>query len=339
MLAKSDLLTWLAALSAEFKVIGAVSDGGAPPAWRKLETGDTPVLDNLRWVMPPKEQVLPGYEPLFTYCARKGEEKITSAVPAEEPTLMFGLRPCDARSFAVLDATYLDGRFSDPYYAARRAGMTTVAYVCESKRWSCFCSSVGDPVEWVKACDLAITEAGEDAWIVTAFTGKGEKLLEAGGCMSAATEAACASRDAIWEDLARANEHFDAQAVAKAVDWEEPVWAEIAERCTGCGICSYLCPTCTCFDIQDEVCPGGAIERYRVRDSCQFCDFTKMGHGHNPRPGKKERVRQRLSHKFKYMPERSGISGCVGCGRCIHLCPVNTDTRKIIAEVMGVHGQ
>lgn len=339
ILKKSDLAKWLAALSAEFRVIAPVADGEAPPAFREIGPEDVPVLDNIRWVVPAKEYVLPRYEPLFTFSGAKGEEVIIPSVPRDEPTLMFGLRPCDARSFAVLDAIYLDGRFSDPYYAARRASMTLVAYVCESKRWSCFCSSVGDPVEWVKACDLAITDVGDDGWLISAFTERGEKLLEAGGCLLPADESALAARDKAFERLAGDGERFDTQALAKAVDWEEPIWAAIAERCTGCGICSYLCPTCSCFDIQDEERPGGSIERFRVRDTCQFCDFTKMGHGHNPRPGKTERVRQRLSHKFKYLPERSGISGCVGCGRCIHLCPVGTDTRQVIVEVMGVRDQ
>jgi len=191
-------------------------------------------------------------------------------------------------------------------------------------------------VEWSLAADVALTDVG-DGYLASANTSAGEELL---GCPAFREPSAddLARRDVVWNALREAAEPFDPEAVAAAVDWEEPAWDAVAEKCIGCGVCSFLCPTCTCFDIQDETIGGGRVERFRVRDTCQFCDFTKMGHGHNPRPSRRERVRQRISHKFKYIVRQCGICGCVGCGRCVELCPVNADLRGVLSEIVKENG-
>jgi len=331
IIAKKKFKEWLKELSGEFALVGPIRQEEGPPIFTEVASDADLVLDNRGWEMPPKEYLLPRCETLFTFDTKKGEEKVESAVPEPKRTLMIGLRPCDLRSLAVLDAVYLEGQFKDPYYASRRANTVTMAYICESKRWSCFCSSVGDPIEWVKAGDLALTDVG-DSYLITAFDDGGTGLLKS-SLLDKPTEAQLAERDRIWDALRESSERFDPDVVAKAVDWDEAVWDEIARKCLGCGICSYLCPTCTCFDIQDDVLEDGKVERFRVRDTCQFCHFTKMSAGHNPRPTKKERARQRISHKFRYTMETCGILSCTGCGRCVELCPVNIDIRRVITEV------
>jgi ferredoxin len=106
-------------------------------------------------------------------------------------------------------------------------------------------------------------------------------------------------------------------------------WEELTVRCLGCGSCTYLCPTCHCFDIADEARLYKG-RRIRTWDSCQFPLFTKHASGHNPRRNKKERLRQRFMHKFSYAVENTGTALCVGCGRCIAGCPVNLDIRDVI---------
>ena len=134
--------------------------------------------------------------------------------------------------------------------------------------------------------------------------------------------------------LALPKKSFAGKDISKKVDWEDPIWAEMAQKCLGCAVCSYMCPSCSCFDIQDET-TGSTIERYRCRDTCQFTDFTLMGAGHNPRPEKKMRVRQRVMHKFKYQMEQFQMLGCTGCGRCVENCPVNIDLRAVLERVAG----
>ena len=100
------------------------------------------------------------------------------------------------------------------------------------------------------------------------------------------------------------------------------VWVEQSLRCLGCGACAFVCPTCSCFDIQDERQRYGGV-RLRCWDSCGFGLFTLHASGHNPRAKQSERWRQRVMHKFSYQPERLGLLGCVGCGRCSRTCPAD----------------
>ena len=332
VIAKKKFKGWLKELAGELALVGPVRQEEGPPVFEEAAPDADFVLDNREWVMSPKECVLPRCETLFVFETAKGEEKVESAVTTPKRTLMLGLRPCDLRALTVLDNVYLDGQFKDPYYASRRANTITMSYICESKRWSCFCTLVGEPVEWIKGGDLALTDVG-DSYIVTAFSDTGITLLKS-DLLETPNEEQIAERDQVWSRLAEAPEHLDSDKVAEAVDWNEAAWDEIAQKCVGCGICSYMCPTCTCFDIEDEVLEGGKVERFRVRDTCQFCHFTRMSAGHNPRPSRKERARQRLSHKFKYTMQTYGILSCTGCGRCVELCPVNIDIRRVISEVM-----
>jgi ferredoxin len=120
--------------------------------------------------------------------------------------------------------------------------------------------------------------------------------------------------------------------------YEADFWDDIAFSCINCGTCTYLCPTCWCFDIQDEVHGKHGI-RERNWDSCMFPLFTLHGSGHNPRGQKVQRVRQRFMHKLKYYVDKYGDGiQCVGCGRCIQYCPVNIDIRKV-CQLMNRFGQ
>ena len=124
-------------------------------------------------------------------------------------------------------------------------------------------------------------------------------------------------------------------ALKKSLDnlFEDPLWNKLAEKCLGCGICTYLCPACHCFDILDEEAgPDG--KRIRIWDSCQFPLFTLQTSGFNPRPKVKERFRQRIMHKFSYLVDEHGVFGCSGCGRCVTACPVNLDIRQALNDIL-----
>ena len=119
--------------------------------------------------------------------------------------------------------------------------------------------------------------------------------------------------------------------------FEEEVWETITNNCLGCGACTYLCPTCHCFDITDEINGSGEGIRLRSWDSCQYSLFTKHASGHNPRVNKKQRMRQRIMHKFSYTVEKNEAIFCVGCGRCVHHCPVNLDIRDMLTTLNALY--
>ncbi|MCL0060455.1 4Fe-4S dicluster domain-containing protein, partial [Dehalococcoidia bacterium] len=114
---------------------------------------------------------------------------------------------------------------------------------------------------------------------------------------------------------------------------DEEYWEKVAAKCIGCGICTFLCPTCHCFDISDEMVKKQGA-RFRCWDSCAFPLYTKMPM-ENPREEKWQRVRQKVCHKFEFHPMSFDVIACTGCGRCIRLCPVNWDICQTLAQLPG----
>lgn len=116
--------------------------------------------------------------------------------------------------------------------------------------------------------------------------------------------------------------------------FNSPKWQELYQSCLGCGTCTFVCPTCQCYDIRDYD-TGHGIIRYRCWDSCMYKDFTMMAHGTN-RKTQMERFRQRFMHKLSYFPiNNDGEFGCVGCGRCISKCPISMNITKVIKALGG----
>jgi ferredoxin len=165
------------------------------------------------------------------------------------------------------------------------------------------------------------------------ITDKGAALVESLTLEDATEDAVAKAREECKPPDPRS---VDCTNIVKALDerWKDDAfWDSIANRCLSCGICVFLCPTCHCFDIQDTVCHEKGA-RCRVWDTCQFAAYTQHAGGHNPRPEKLNRTRNRVAHKFNYIPKNfDGMFGCVGCGRCITYCPVNIDLVEILTEV------
>ncbi len=243
---------------------------------------------------------------------------------------MLGAWLPDAQAIQVLDRVFLDSNFVDPYYARRRENLTLVAVIPAEMRWSWFCGSVDDVETWKANVDAVMYDLG-DRFYFESTSEKGAALVE-GAFFTDPSEADTARKDELWDEFKNTGAlPFAGKALYENLAWDDPIWAEIAEKCIGCGMCSYMCPSCSCFDIQDETC-GACVERYRCRDTCQFEDFTLMGHGHNPRNNQVPRSRQRLLHKFMYQHQQFGVVGCTGCGRCVELCPVNVDIREVLTK-------
>jgi ferredoxin len=256
------------------------------------------------------------------------EQQVAEARAEARPTVLLGVRPCEARSLTLLDRVFLGADYRDPYYAVRREATTVVVLACAAAAPTCFCTSVGGGPADRAGADLLLTDVG-DAFLVDVVSDRGDALLD-GLSLPDADPQTLAQADQAAAELATMMpvvaglEHLGAQAEEA---FDNPCWQMIAERCLACAACSFLCPTCHCFDIQDEVFDQRG-QRVRNYDACMFPQFTLHASGHNPRPDKLQRVRQRLLHKFAYFPENFGAMACVGCGRCIRACPAGNDIRQ-----------
>jgi sulfhydrogenase subunit beta (sulfur reductase) len=342
VLRKSDLMPWVRGLLASYRVVAPVSEGEGSVRYRPLASGEAVVLDGPRPLRAPKEHFIPQVEPLLTF---RGSGKTLTvegiqrtpdscgAASRESATVILGVCPCDARALSRLDDVFLGRKNTDNLYGVRRRATLLVGIACTTPSWGCFCTSVGGSPAGTESLDLLLTELG-DHYHVAVLSEAGRGLI-ADPVFAHATEAdESAANERHAAAIARMPPLFDAKAVTGNVAWEAPVWMRHARRCLACGACSFLCPTCHCFDIQDEVTAEGGV-RFRCWDTCQFGEFTRMGAGHNPRPTQAERLRQRVSHKFKYLVEEFGRMGCTGCGRCVEACPVNIDIRSVLREIEG----
>lgn len=293
-------------------------------------------LDTLKTVKSAKDAFFPQSEGLYTV---KKEGKKMSVEPQtlkEQDFVVFGMKACDVKGIEVLDNVFLTDPV-DTFYAARRDHGTIVAMACHEPEETCFCKVFGvDAAQ--PASDVAVWTVGEDLFW-KALTEKGETLTAAvKELLSDADEAAVeAEKEAIHkivEKLPYMNlslEGWNGDALTEKFD--SPIWEELYKPCLACGTCTFVCPTCQCYDIKDYTA-GNSVSRYRCWDSCMYSDFTMMAHGNN-RTSQMQRFRQRFMHKLVYYPStHDGEFGCVGCGRCLQKCPISMNIVKV-AKTLG----
>ncbi len=294
-------------------------------------------LNAVNSLLPPKDLFFPQSENIFSFKREEGKLEFDGA-SYDGSQVVFGIRPCDVRSIELLDKVFLSKEPVDTFYKDRRDNTTLVSVGCLKPDTTCFCTAFNiQPTESTGA-DLMLYDVGT-SFLVAPQSEKGEKLADKMGDLL--EEAVVAEEDNLKQQkevAASAQDHnLELDGIAKKLDdmFEDKVWDKFYRRCLGCGTCTYLCPTCHCFDIQDDGSMDAGV-RFRCWDSCMYKEYTAMGHGHNPRPTRKERVRNRFMHKLNYYPNSfEGVYGCVGCGRCVRKCPVSLDIMQVIKEVGG----
>lgn len=278
--------------------------------------------------LPLKAMLLPRSETLLHFKKQTGGdvEMLPESV-AHPQSVILGCRPCDAAAVNVIDNVfYWD--YEDLPYRARRDALTFVSFACPSLGAACFCHAVGGSPHDERGSDVLAFLNADGGAILKTLTDKGERFVERLGGSVAPASAKPAETPAPPAPL------FEPDIVKQWLDdnFESDLWKDIALACLGCGACSYLCPTCHCFDIVDES-TWNKGERRRNWDCCSYKSFTLHASGHNPRPDQTTRCRQRVMHKFKYFPERFGTVACVGCGRCILHCGAGQHLPGILARI------
>jgi len=286
-------------------------------------------LDYVNNRLPLKTVFFPQTETLLRYKkAGDGSVDVTDAEMPPPEILVLGCRPCDAAAMELLD-TVFEWDYDDMPYRRRRENTTLVTFACSEPGPQCFCSAVGGSPNDERGSDVLATLATDGSAVLKSLTERGDRFVQR---LAAAVRPATSS--AAPQQAAPALEPVDLQRVRAWLDnnFDNDLWAEVALRCLGCGICTYLCPTCHCFDIVDEAAWNHG-ERRRNWDSCAFRMFTLHASGHNPRPNQTARWRQRVMHKFNYFPQRFGRAGCVGCGRCVEKCRAGQNLLDLLRRI------
>ncbi len=260
-------------------------------------------------------------------------------IKPERAQVAFGIRPCDLASVALMDKVLTTGEYADTHYQARRKNTVLIGLACESPADTCFCTSYGYNPGHSAGADVMLYKDG-DQYLAEALSDKGREVVggPGEGLFKPADEAAGqAVKKAYAEKEVPFGKEVDVEGIDQLLDnfFDDQYWDDVSKKCLGCGTCTYVCPTCHCFLLTDEA-RGGEGLRFRCWDSCMFANYTKMAGGHNPRPSKKERVRQRFMHKLNYYPHRYHSYLCTGCGRCVAMCPVGLHIAGVIKDVKGV---
>jgi len=289
-------------------------------------------LDILKTVKSPKDAFFPQSEGLYSCSRENGKLSIKPEELQEKEFVVFGMKACDIQGVAVLDRVFLADPV-DSFYAARRDKGIMVALACHAPEETCFCAAFGiDCAE--PSADVVTWMIGEELFW-KAETEKGNVLTEAVKDMleTADDKDVESEKEAIraivkklpYSDLSLDGWNGDAlEEKFNSANWEE-----LYKPCLACGTCTFVCPTCQCYDIKDYN-TGSEVKRYRCWDSCMYSDFTMMAHGNN-RNSQMQRFRQRFMHKLVYFPaNNNGMYTCVGCGRCVEKCPSALNIVKVI---------
>ena len=310
------------------------NDGSA--AYKKWEEG-TVWSNALNTVRSPKDFFFPQTEDLMKFKTEGKNIEVIDIRTEGEKFVIFGVRACDVKSFDILDRVFLSEPV-DSFYAQRRQNGVIISMACTKPSETCFCKTFGiDPA--TSAGDISAWKTDSEVFF-EANTEKGEALLNSIAslletCDTAVVDEQKDKINAIMDKLPLKNLTTDSFGGGKTEElFNSPEWDELSQTCLGCGTCTFVCPTCQCYDIKDFN-TGNGVVRFRCWDSCMYSEFTRMAHGNN-RLTQKERFRQRFMHKLVYYPENNdGMFSCVGCGRCLAKCPISMNIVKVMKKIGG----
>ena len=331
-LSHENLLNFLAALRISGTTVYAPQRKGEKLFFAPLEDVRAVVFDYVQTTESPKELLFPKYQKLISFDFAGGELQVkdhaTTTVPER---VLFGSRPCDASALQRLADFFARG-IPDTFVAQRQKALTVISMSCTKADADCFCTSAGTSPGDSTGSDILLTPIESGRYFVECLSEKGAALV--------------ASHKELFEQsmpvekeryLPKIEKTFSHEEIARklAGAFGNEIWNSASLRCIGCGACAFVCPMCSCFDIQDEGTYKNG-DRVRCWDSCGFSLFTQHTSGHNPRPIQSDRWRQRVLHKFSYQPQQYDLLGCVGCGRCSRACPADMNLKEQLQDIAAI---
>jgi sulfhydrogenase subunit beta (sulfur reductase) len=283
--------------------------------------------------MPPKEVFLPQLERILSYHYDR-ERMEASLTPRfdEKPKALVGLRSCDLAGVQCLDRFLIGQDFVDDVYLAHRKKTLIVVETCTAPFADCFCACTDTGPAAQEGFDLSITRIGdqEAIYLVEAGSDEGRALAEACGWQEAGSREIAQKVEVVnrsislFPKVARNNKAWISRTMNRITTGfiKPETWEYVGKQCFECGACSFVCPSCSCFNIEDVSCGEGSCDRLRTRDSCSFEGYTRMAGDHNPRKPVEDRRNKRFFCKLSYAQSKKYLRpGCVGCGRCAWVCP------------------
>ena len=323
-LPQASLDALFSALAKDGRRILAPTDRDGRAELNPVDKPSDVAADYVQTIMSAKEAAFPKVERILSYSLAPKDVELQDAEPKAAPTVLFGIRPCEAAGFRALDAVF-NWDYRDKFFNARMEALAVIGLSCTKKDDACFCTSVGGGPGATQGSDLLLTPV-EGGYLAEVVTDKGRALV---GLAPEAFQ----PDPGLAKQVVEVPAAFDQPALTAKLKgmFDDDLWAEQSLRCVGCGACAFVCPTCVCFDIVEEADPKGG-RRLRTWDSCGYHMFTLHASGHNPRETQGQRWRQRVYHKFSYYPERYGMLGCVGCGKCTRACPVDMNLQEHLVE-------
>jgi formate hydrogenlyase subunit 6/NADH:ubiquinone oxidoreductase subunit I len=330
LIRKQSLEKLYTALTANRKVYAPVIAAGKQIEYRYNPAFAEVTSDHIRSTLSVKNIVFPKVENLFYYTNAKTESTITGIDLNNIPeVVLWGSHPCDNAAFDTLRSIFCWDT-KDEFFSKRLEKLAVIGLSCHLSDEYCFCTSVGLSPSSAKGSDILLSRLQNGDYHADILTEKGNEIVTS---LADLFEPVSAEKEIITEVAQKFS--YEQVTSKLATAFEHPFWVENSLRCIGCGACAYVCPTCACFDIQDET-RGKNGKRYRSWDSCGFGLFTLHTSGHNPRSVQSQRWRQRIMHKFSYMPERNKSLGCVGCGRCSSGCPVDMNIAEQLEALQNI---
>jgi ferredoxin len=278
----------------------------------------------------PKEFFFPQYECMFTFSAAS-HDSIESKDDSEE-IVLFGVRSCDIKGIELLDKFY-ERNFEDNYYLSKRRNSVIISVACSQLNEQCFCTSTETGPVLEEGFDIQLVSTGSD-YAVQLGSEKALELFEK--YQDLFDPVIEVNVKQLLAEAKRKEQKFELQKVynnLKEEKVDEEFWEDMGQRCQSCGLCLFLCPSCSCYSIVDKSTALGENRRGRQWDGCYFMSITRMAGGNNPVSTRAQMMKRKYQHKLVQQIDEFGTSGCVGCGRCSSACVGNVNWLENIIKI------
>lgn len=337
---KNDVNVLLKQLSQKFRVFGPTQHG-PDFIFEEVLSAEELCLDCVSTILPPKKFFHPAQENLFSFTIENGFE--LQEFKPDENIFIFGIHPCDVNAILRQDKFFSED-FEDIYYTKRRDNSVIAAINCIEPGDNCFCSSMCTGPYLERGYDLLFTDIGEK-YLIEIGNDIGSRVVEGMNLKNAKDEDFIEKETRLKIAESKFKKTMNTSWLAKIAlsNLNHQVWTDLSKKggvagsypCLSCGSCSLVCPTCYCYEVYDvlNLSLKGGI-RKRELDSCQLLEYGEVAQGGNFRKDRKDRIRHWMLCKFGAAAGRI-FSSCVGCGRCITVCPSRIDITEVAKRIRG----